>query len=252
MQAFFAAKSEIFFFFSEGAPPKLRAVPAAVKQPLCPLLAAEISRPEHSPPPKGTAPFAPAAAPPLSEKKQKKFSFFVTKRGMGSLTYEPARKVQPMKDLEEFYNAHYSGLYAYCVTLTRNRADAEDLAAETMYRAIRHADKFRGDCKVGTWLCSIARNLFLTQEKKRKRPPPLPEPPEELFSSSDKEDVKEILLSMNALEEPYRGVFLLRTIGGAEYEEIAGIYQKSKSWARVTFHRARLKILEKMEESRHE
>ena len=142
-----------------------------------------------------------------------------------------------MKDLEEFYNAHYSGLYAYCVTLTRNRADAEDLAAETMYRAIRHADKFRGDCKVGTWLCS---------------PPPLPEPPEELFSSSDKEDVKEILLSMNALEEPYRGVFLLRTIGGAEYEEIAGIYQKSESWARVTFHRARLKILEKLEESRRE
>ena len=52
MQAFFAAKSEIFFFFSEGAPPKLRAVPAAVKQPLCPLPAAEMSRPEHSPPPK--------------------------------------------------------------------------------------------------------------------------------------------------------------------------------------------------------
>ena len=157
-----------------------------------------------------------------------------------------------MKDLEEFYNAHYGGLYAYCVTLTRNRADAEDLAAETIYRAIRHADKFRGDCKVGTWLCSIARNLFLTQEKKRKRLPPLPEPPEELFSSSDKEDVWEILLSMNALEEPYRGVFLLRTIGGAEYEEIAGIYQKSESWARVTFHRARLKILDKLEESRRE
>ena len=96
-----------------------------------------------------------------------------------------------------------------------------------------------------------AQSLFDAGEK-RKRPPPLPEPPEELFSSSDKEDGKEILLSMNALEEPYRGVFLLRTIGGAEYEEIAGIYQKSESWARVTFHRARLKILEKLEESRRE
>lgn len=157
-----------------------------------------------------------------------------------------------MKDLEEFYNAHYKGLYAYCVTLTRNRADAEDLAAEAMYRAIRHAGKFRGDCKVDTWLCSIARNLFLSQEKKRKRPPPPPEPPEELFAGDDRENVKEIVLLMNALEEPYRGVFLLRTIGGAEYEEIAGIYQKSESWAHVTFHRARLKILEKLEESRRE
>ena len=151
-----------------------------------------------------------------------------------------------MKDLEQFYEENYPRLYAYCVTLTRNRADAEDLAAETMYRAIRHADKFRGDCPVGVWLCSIARNFFLTQEKKRKRPPPLPDPPEDLFSGDAKEDVKEIILHMNALEEPYRGVFLLRTIGKAEYGEIAKIYEKSESWARVTYHRARLKIIEKM------
>lgn len=151
-----------------------------------------------------------------------------------------------MKDLEQFYEENYPRLYAYCVTLTRNRADAEDLAAETMYRAIRHADKFRGDCQVGVWLCSIARNFFLTQEKKRKRPPPLPDPPEDLFAGDEKEDVKEIILHMNALEEPYRGVFLLRTIGKAEYGEIAKIYEKSESWARVTYHRARLKIIEKM------
>lgn len=151
-----------------------------------------------------------------------------------------------MKDLERFYEENYPRLYAYCVTLTRNRADAEDLAAETMYRAIRHADKFRGDCPVGVWLCSIARNFFLTQEKKRKRPPPLPDPPEDLFAGDEKEDVKEIILHMNALEEPYRGVFLLRTIGKAEYGEIAKIYEKSESWARVTYHRARLKIIEKL------
>lgn len=80
----------------------------------------------------------------------------------------------------------------------------------------------------------------------------MPEPPEELFLNSDKEDVKEILLSMNALEEPYRGVFLLRTIGQAEYGEIARVYEKSESWARVTYHRARLKILEQWEEQHHE
>lgn len=175
---------------------------------------------------------------------------------MRSLIYEEThsspRKGRPMKDFEEFYNAHYPGLYAYCVTLTRNRADAEDLAAEAMYRAIRHAGKFRGDCKVDTWLCSIARNLFLSQEKKRKRPPPPPEPPEELFAGDDRENVKEIVLLMNALEEPYRGVFLLRTIGQVEYGEIARVYEKSESWARVTYHRARLKILEQWEEQHHE
>ena len=78
MQAFFAAKSEIFFFFSEGAPPKLRAVPAAVKQPPCPLPAA-VKQP-LCPLPAAVKQLLcplPADAPPLSEKNQKKISLFL-------------------------------------------------------------------------------------------------------------------------------------------------------------------------------
>ena len=84
MQAFFAAKSEFFFFFSEGAPPKPRAVPAAAKRPPCPLPAAE----DHAPP----CALSAGATARLFLKTGKKFPSFVTKRSMGSLIYEDTRK----------------------------------------------------------------------------------------------------------------------------------------------------------------
>ena len=75
MQAFFAAKSEIFFFFSEGAPPKPRAVPAAAKRPPCPLPAAE----DHAP--RAPAPHRPAIR--LFFKNKKKFPLFCNKMRYG-------------------------------------------------------------------------------------------------------------------------------------------------------------------------
>lgn len=156
-----------------------------------------------------------------------------------------------MDDLERLYKNHYQALFAYALSLTRNREEAEDLTAETFYRAITHIGSFRGESNIGVWLCGIARNVFLTEQKKRRRKPPPPPDLNDALSIEDKESVREILIYMNGLEEPYRGVFLLRTVGEADYAEIAAIYKKSESWARVTYYRARIKIIEKMEE-RHE
>ncbi len=156
-----------------------------------------------------------------------------------------------MKELKELYNTYYPQLYAYCLTLTRSKPDAEDLTAETFYRAITHIGQFRGDSKLSVWLCSIARNTFLSEQKKRKRRYAADPPPDPAFSWEEKESATEILICLNGLDEPYRGVFLLRTVGGTEYAEIAKIYQKSECWTRVTYYRARMKIIEKLEE-RHE
>lgn len=154
-----------------------------------------------------------------------------------------------MKEIETLYEKYYRKLYGFCLTLTRNREDAEDLAAESFYRAIRNAEKFRGESDFGVWLCSIAKNTFYTAEKKKRRTV-LPDPPPDLFGEiEDKENVTEILVQMNALEEPYRGVFFLRVIGKTQYAEIAKIYGKTENWAYVTYFRAKLKIIEKLEEN---
>ena len=72
---------------------------------------------------------------------------------------------------------------------------------------------------------------------------------EEMPDSSNVEDIciqKGEALSvyklLHCLEDPYKEVFTLRVLGDLSFKEIAEIFGKQESWARVTYHRARLKI----------
>ena len=56
-----------------------------------------------------------------------------------------------------------------------------------------------------------------------------------------------IHMVLHDLEEPYKEVFQLRVFGELSFAQIASIFRKTESWARVTYHRARLKIKERME-----
>ena len=60
----------------------------------------------------------------------------------------------------------------------------------------------------------------------------------------DRESAMELHRRLHALPEPYREVFALRVLGELSFREIGALFHKTESWARVTFHRARLKIKE--------
>ena len=61
-----------------------------------------------------------------------------------------------------------------------------------------------------------------------------------------KESAFEIHQILHALEEPYKEVFSLRTFGELPFRQIGELFGKTESWARVTYHRARLKIKEEL------
>ena len=73
------------------------------------------------------------------------------------------RRLQEMESLEEIYQKHARTVYAYLLGRTRNQDLAEELTQETFFQAVRTIDTFRGDSKLSTWLCGIARNLWLFQ-----------------------------------------------------------------------------------------
>ena len=52
---------------------------------------------------------------------------------------------------------------------------------------------------------------------------------------------------LHNMEEPYKEVFQLRVFGELSFADIGKIFHKTESWARVTYHRARLKLQEKMQ-----
>jgi len=68
---------------------------------------------------------------------------------------------------------HLDDVYAYLVYLTRDRSLAQDLAADTFEKALKHWGRFdgaRGSAR--TWLCQIARTTALDHfrsERRRRR-----------------------------------------------------------------------------------
>lgn len=65
----------------------------------------------------------------------------------------------------------------------------------------------------------------------------------------DKDTALRIHLVLHELEEPYKEVFQLRVFGELPFAQIGMIFGKTENWARVTYHRARLKIKERMDKS---
>ena len=137
------------------------------------------------------------------------------------------------------------------MSLCLNEAMAEDITQETFYNAIKKIDTFKNDCKIETWLCSIAKNIFLNS-KRRKQAENISDYPNLVADSTPEENaiknenVKRILAEAVKLETPYKEVFYMKTLGDFSYKMIAEVFEKTESWARVTYHRARQKIAERM------
>lgn len=156
---------------------------------------------------------------------------------------------------EKLYEAFYMKVFSYVMTLTSNRDDAMEITQETFYRAISTTREFRGESESYTWLCAIAKNLFIDEKRRQSRfeDAPLEEQPdtgksvEECLSDADTS--LRIHRILHTMEEPYKEVFQLRVFGELSFREIGSIFGKTETWARVTYHRAKLVIKERMEKS---
>ncbi|MEG0549390.1 MAG: RNA polymerase sigma factor [Coprobacillus sp.] len=69
------------------------------------------------------------------------------------------------KELEDAYMRYYQPLFLYALSLTKNKADAEDLVANTFIKALLSYEK--GNLKA--WLYVVLKNEFYNLYKKRKR-----------------------------------------------------------------------------------
>ena len=156
---------------------------------------------------------------------------------------------------EKLYEAFYMKVFSYVMTLAKDRNDAEEITQETFFRAISTDKSFRGDSDSYTWLCAIAKNIFIDEKRRTARQDD--ELSEELPDTNkgieekltDRDQSLKIHLILHKLEEPYKEVFQLRIFGELSFAEIGSIFGKTETWARVTYHRARLKIKERMDEN---
>ena len=155
-----------------------------------------------------------------------------------------------MLDMDVIYREYADSVFRFLMTLCREECTAEELTQETFYRAVRSAHKYDGTCKVSTWLCQIAKHLWYQELDKRKRKGTsmLEEsmvsdkagPEDELCIREEKMDV---FKKVHILDETAKEVVLLRITGAFSFKEIGDIFGKNENWARVTFYRAKQKIV---------
>ena len=125
-------------------------------------------------------------------------------------------------DFEQVYQTYFKSVYRYIRRLSGDEQLAEEITSETFVQVMRSIGSFRGDCDLRVWICQIAKNTYYTHIKKQNRVAALDEeawlaladpaaPVEERLDA--KEDAQRIRALLHALPEPYKEVFMWRTLG---------------------------------------
>lgn len=136
-------------------------------------------------------------------------------------------------DMDAVYQAHSRAVFCYLLALTRDEMLAEELTQETFYQALLSAHRFKGDSRVSTWLCAIARNQWHKYQAKH----PLTEPltPEHPASQTTEEQVlqslthSDLIKALHRMPEPYREVLYLRLFGDLSFAKSPRLWNGMKT-----------------------
>lgn len=155
-----------------------------------------------------------------------------------------------MLDFEMVFRENDQFVFRFLMKLCGDVSLAEELTQETFFRAYMNLSALRNEEKVALWLCQIAKNTYFAWFNEQKRNQPISQP----ISADSTPDIAELFEEkelagrafslLHALEEPYKEVFMLSVFGGLSLKDISAMFGKSESWARVTYYRAKQKIME--------
>lgn len=152
----------------------------------------------------------------------------------------------------ELVRRHAAALGRFLFSSGAGTSEVDDLVQETLFRAFRALEGWRGEASFRSWLFTISANLLRDEFRKRKGRqmlsiddrdlPDRSDPAGDLAASEAQERLRQGLATLPRLQ---REVFLLRAQEGTDYEAIARSLGTTPGAARVHYHHAvkRLKEL---------
>jgi RNA polymerase sigma-70 factor (ECF subfamily) len=164
---------------------------------------------------------------------------------------------------EYLYRLHNRRVYAICLRMVGNPAEAEDLSQEAFLLLLRKIHTFRGESAFTTWLHRLVVNLVLM--RLRKKSPPIVS----IEATLDAEDetaspgidvgAPDLLLEgsidrinlarcIAQLPAGYRAMFVLHDIQGYQHKEIAEVLGRSVGDSKSQLHKARTRLRELLQE----
>lgn len=154
-----------------------------------------------------------------------------------------------MQLIEEIYEMYSRKIFLFLLSKTNNEHLAEELTQETFFQAVQCIDRFQGNSSILTWLCGIAKNVWMKYLRKHQEILSMEDGIPEI---ADKKEIdvqweqKEILQLIHDMKEPIREVMYLRLISNLSFAEIGEIIGKTENWTRVTFFRGKQKIVKEI------
>ncbi|MDU0479807.1 sigma-70 family RNA polymerase sigma factor [Staphylococcus chromogenes] len=146
-----------------------------------------------------------------------------------------------------------SRMWAVCLSITGNRADAEDALQNALTAAWQNLHRFDGTAKFSTWAYRIASNAALQIVRKRRELPDEDAGIEEVSTDSpvDSKVTAGIVVreALAQLPDEFREVIVLREYAGLSYQEIADQQGIPIQTVKSRINRARTKLLDALREA---
>jgi len=141
-------------------------------------------------------------------------------------------------------------VFTFLLRLSRRRDVAEDLLEETWLRFVKHARRLRADTRLGPWLFTVARNLYISYQRSRALEhsttaglmalwPTLAERSSPFEAAAASELERRIERALAAMPAASREVLLLVGVAGLDHSDAADVCGLTPEALRQRLHRAR-------------
>ncbi len=151
---------------------------------------------------------------------------------------------------DDVYAAFNPRLFTFLVRLSRRRDVAEDLLEETWLRLVKHARRLQPDTRLGPWLFTVARHLYISYCRSRLLEdsaaaslialwPFSPERSSPFDVAAANELDRRIERALAALPVASREVLLLVAVAGLDHSDAADVCGITPAALRQRLHRAR-------------
>jgi RNA polymerase sigma-70 factor (ECF subfamily) len=163
--------------------------------------------------------------------------------------------------VREMINRHRAMIYAKAFHMLGSHQDAEEVTQDTFINALRAVGKFRGDCRLSTWLYRIAINLSLHRQhywERRRRGASvsldaligaegattlgdvIPEDDSCGYAAIDNDDLSDrIRVGLSRISSQHRQILILRNVDDVSYEDISRMLALSLGTVKSRIARAR-------------
>jgi RNA polymerase sigma-70 factor, ECF subfamily len=159
----------------------------------------------------------------------------------------------------ELYRRHSADVFRFVRMQVRDDAAAEDVTAQTFFRAWSSATSFRGEGSYKGWLIQIAHNTLADWYSKEahalptEEPPetvdPDPTPPAQVIRLEERNEVHQVVAKLPVEQ---RRAVVLRYLLEVPIIEIAKLMGRTEGAVRILLHRARLRMRRLVERERRE